>query len=124
MTTGKTTVLTRWTFVSKVISLLLNTLSSFVIAFLPRSKCLLNLWLQSLFTVILEPEKRKAVIISTFPSSLCHEMMEPDAMILVFGLLNFKPAFSLSYFTLIKRLFKEKKKKRDSLVPLYSLPSE
>ena len=61
--------------------------------------------------VLLEPEKIKSVIISTFLSSLCHEVMEPDAMILVFGLLNFKPPFSFSYFTLIKRLFKEKKKK-------------
>ena len=73
--------------------------------------------------VILEPEKIKSVIISTFPSALCHEVMEPDAMILVFGLLNFKPAFSFSYFTLIKRLFKGGKKKV-SLVPLYSLPLE
>ena len=57
MTTGKTIALTRWTFVSKVMSLLFNTLSRFVIVFLPRSKCLLISWLQSLSTVILEPKK-------------------------------------------------------------------
>ena len=66
MTTGKTTALTRWTFVSKVMSLLLNRLSRFVIAFLPRSKHLLISWLQSPSTVILEPKKIKSVTVSTF----------------------------------------------------------
>ena len=66
MTIGKTIVLTMWTFVSKVMSLLLNTLSSFVIGFLPRRKCLLISWLQSLSTVILEPKKIKSVIVSIF----------------------------------------------------------
>ena len=84
MTTGKTTALTRWTFVGKVMSLLLNMLSRFVIAFFPRSKYLLISWLQSLSAVILEPKKRKSVTVSTFPPSICHEVMEPDAMILLF----------------------------------------
>ena len=58
-------------------------LSRFVIAFFPRSKCLLISWLQSLSAVILEPKKRKSVTVSTFPPSICHEVMGPDAMILV-----------------------------------------
>ena len=72
MTTGKTAALTIWTFVGKVRSLLLNTLSRFVIAFLPRSKCLLISWLQSPSAVILEPKKRKPVTTSTFSPSVCH----------------------------------------------------
>ena len=84
MTTGKTIALTRWTFLGKVMSLLFNTLSRFVIAFLPRSKCLLISWLQLPSTVILEPKKIKSVTASTFPSSVYHEVMGPDAMILVF----------------------------------------
>ena len=83
-TTGKTTALTRWTFVSKVMSLLFNMLSRFVRAFFPRSKCLLISWLWSPSAVILEPKKRKSVTVSTFHPSICHEVMEPDAMILVF----------------------------------------
>ena len=75
ITTGKTIALTVWTFVSKVMSLLFNTLSRFVIAFLPRSKCLLISWLPSLSTVILEPKKRKSVTTSTFSPSICHEVM-------------------------------------------------
>ena len=71
MTTGKTIALTIWTFVSKVISLLFNTLSRFVIAFLPRSRRLLTSWLQSLSTVILEPKKIKSVTVSTFSPSIC-----------------------------------------------------
>ena len=66
VTTGKTTALTIQTSVSRVMSLLFNTLSRFVIAFLPRSNCLLISWLQSLSTVILEPKKRKSVTTSTF----------------------------------------------------------
>ena len=81
-----------------------NTLSRFVIAFLPRSKCLLISWLQSPSTVILEPKKIKFATASTFSPSLCHEVMGPDATILVFWMLYFKPAFSLSSFTFIKRL--------------------
>ena len=67
--------LTIWTFVSKVLSLLFNTLSRFVIAFLPRSKCLLISWLQSPLAVIWEPKKIKSVTMSTFCPSICHEVM-------------------------------------------------
>ena len=98
MTTGKTVVLTMQTFVSIVMSLLFNTLSRFVIAFLSRSKCLLISSLQSPSAVILEPRKIKSVTVSTFPLSICHEVMGPDAMILVFLMLHFKLAFSLSSF--------------------------
>ena len=105
MTTGKTIALTRWTFVGKVMSLLFNTLSRFVVAFFPRSKHLLISWLQSQSAVILEPKKRKSVIVSTFTPSIFHKVMGPDAMILVFWKLNFKPAFSLSSSTLIKKFF-------------------
>ena len=79
--------LTIWTFVSRVMSLLFTTLFRFVIAFLPRSKCLLISWLQSPYTVILEPKKRKSVTTSTFSPSICHEVMGLDAMILVFFLI-------------------------------------
>ena len=102
MTTGKTIALTRQNFVSKVMSLLLNMLSKLVISFLPRSKRLLISWLQSPFGVILEPRKIKSATVST---SICHEVMRPDAMILVFWMLSFKPTFSLCSFTYIKRLF-------------------
>ena len=84
MTTGKTIALTRRTFVGKVMSLLFNMLSRLVITFLPRSKCLLISWLQSPSAVILEPPKIKSVTVSTVSPSICHEVMEPDAMILVF----------------------------------------
>ena len=105
MTIGKTIALTRRTFVGKVMSLIFSTLCRFVIAFLPRSKCLLISWLQSPSAVILEPKKIKSVTASTFSPSICHEVMEPDAMILAFFMLSFKPAFSLSSLTLIKGLF-------------------
>ena len=105
MTTGKTIVLTRWTIVGKVIPLLFNMLSRLVIAFLPRSKHLLISWLQSLSAVILEPKKIKSVTVSIISPSICHEVMELDAMILVFWMLSFKPTFSFSFFTFIKRLF-------------------
>ena len=82
MTTGKTVALTRWTFVSKIMSLLFNMLSRFVIAFLPRSKCLLISWLQSPSALILEPQKIKSVTVSTVSPSICHKVMGPDAMIL------------------------------------------
>ena len=98
MTTGKTIVLTRWTFIGKVMSLLFNMLSKLVITFLPRSKCLLISWLQSPSAVILEPKKMKSVYVSTVSPSICHEVMRPDAMILVFWMLSFKPTFSLSSF--------------------------
>ena len=105
MTTGKTIALTTWTFVGKVMSLLFIMLSRFVTAFLPRSKCLLISWLQSPSAVILEPPKLKSVTLSTLSPSICHEEMGPDAMILVFWMLSFKPTFSLSSFTFIRRFF-------------------
>ena len=84
MTTGKTIALIVKTFVSKVMSLLFNMLSRFVIAFLPRSKHLLISWLQSPGTVIVEPKKIKSVTVSNFSPSICHEVMGLDAMIFVF----------------------------------------
>ena len=84
MTTGKTIALTRWTFVGKVMSLPFDMLSRLVIAFLPRSKHLLISWLQSPFAVILEPKKIKSLIVSIVSPSIYHEMVGPDAMILVF----------------------------------------
>ena len=105
MTTGKTIPFTTGTFVGKVIPLLFNMLSIFVIAFLPRSKRLLISWLQSPSIVILEPKEIKSIATSTFSPSIFHEAVEPDAMILVFWLLSFKPAFSLFSFTLIRKLF-------------------
>ena len=84
MTTGKPIALTMGTFVSKVMSLLFNVLSRFVIAFLPRSKHLLISWLQSLSAVILEFKERKSVTVFSFPPYICHEVMGLDARILVF----------------------------------------
>ena len=76
--------LTRWTFVNKVKSLLFNTLLRFVMAFLPRTQCRLISCLQSLSVVILDPNKKKSVTVSTFSPSICHEVMGLDAMVLVF----------------------------------------
>ena len=90
MTTGKTIALTRWTFVGKVMSLLFNMLSRLAITFLPRSKSLLISWLQSPSAVILEPRK------ITVSPSICHEVMGPDAMILVFWILSFEWVWMLS----------------------------
>ena len=84
MTTGKTIVLTRQTFFGKVISLLFSILSRLIIAFLPRSKRLLISWRQSTSAVILEPKKMKSLTVSIVSSSICHEVMGLDAMILVF----------------------------------------
>ena len=84
MITGKTIALIRWDFVGKVTSLLFNILSRLVITFLPRSKHLLISWLQSPSAVILEPKKIKSATVSTVSPSICHEVMGPDAMILVF----------------------------------------
>ena len=81
MTTGKTIVLTRWTFVGKVMSLLFNMLSRLVIAFLPRSKHLLISWLRSPSAVILEPRKIKSLTVFIVSPSICHEVMGPDAVI-------------------------------------------
>jgi len=107
MTTGKT--LTRWTFVGFLMSLLFNMLSRLVITFLSRSKHLLISWLQSPSLVILVTENKnknlpnlpkiKSATVSIVSPSICHEVMGPDAMILVFWMLNFKPTFSLSSFT-------------------------
>ena len=103
MTTGKTIALTRWTFVGKIMSLLFNMLSRLVITFLPRSVfkfhgCSHHLqWFWS-------PPQIKPLSLSIVSSSICHEMMGPDAMIFVFWMLSFKPTFSLSAFTFIKRL--------------------
>ena len=114
MTTGKTIALTRRTFVGKVMSLLFNMLSRIVIAFLSRSKHLLISWLQSPSTVILEPMKIKSDSFHIFPI-FCHEMIEPDATILFFWMLSFKPVFTLSIFLSWSR---------GSLVPLHLLPLE
>ena len=96
MATGETIALILWTFAGKVASLLFNILSRFVIAFLPRSKCLSISWLQSPSTVILELRKVKFVTASSFSPSICHEVMGLDATILVF--LNVE--FQASFFTL------------------------
>ena len=105
MTIGKIIALTIQTFVSKVMSLLFNTLSRFVIAFLQKSKHLLISRLQSPSAVILESKKIKFVTAYTFSPSIFHEVMGPDAMILVFIMLRFNPTFSVSTFTIIKRFF-------------------
>jgi len=84
MTTGKTMTLTRQTFVSKLMSLLFNSLSRMVTPFLPGNKRLLISWLQSPSTVILEPPKIKSLSVSIVSQCICHEVMEPDAMILFF----------------------------------------
>ena len=106
MTTGKNIALTRRTFVGKVMSWLLNMLSRLVITFLQRNKRLLISWLQSPSTVILEPQKRKSDTVSTFSPPISHEVMGPDAMIFIFWMLSFKPTYSLSSFTFIKRSFR------------------
>ena len=100
LATGKTITLSRRTFVAKVMSLLFNMLSRLVVI-LPRSKHLLISWLQPPCEVTLEPKKIKFVF--TVSPSICYEVMGPDAMILVFWMLSFKPTFSLSPFTFIKR---------------------
>ena len=113
MTTGKIIALTMimtmdyglWTFVSKVMSLLFNMLSRLVITFLPKSKHLLISWQQSPSAVILEPKKIKSLTVSIVYPSICHEVMGPDAMILVFCMLSFKPAFALSSYLLLANTF-------------------
>ena len=114
VSTGKAVALTRWTFVSKVMSLLINILYRIVTAFLPRGKHLLNSWLQSHSTVILEPRKIKSVTVSIVSPSTCREVRRLDAMIFVFWVLSSKPDFSLSSFTFIKF--------GSSLVPFCFLP--
>ena len=105
MTTWKTIALTRWTFVGRVMSLFFNMLSRLVITFLPRSKHLLISWLQSPSTMILAHKIIKSVNVSTVSPCICCEVMGLDAMILAFWMLSFKPTFSLSSFTFIKKLF-------------------
>ena len=88
-----------------------NNISAFqyvprlVITFLPRSKHLLISWLQSPSAVILEPREIKSATVSIVSPSICHEVMGPDAVVFIFWMLSFKPTFSLSSFTFIKRLF-------------------
>ena len=93
------------TFVGKGMSLLFNTLCRFVIAFFPRNKCLLILWLRPPSALILEPKNRKSDTVSTFSPSICYEVIGPNAMIFVFLMLSFKPTFLLCFFTFFKRLF-------------------
>ena len=84
MTTGKSIALTRWNFVGKVTSLFFNMLFRLVIAFLPRSKHLLITWLQSPSALILEPQRIKSATVYIVSPSICHEVMGPHAIILVF----------------------------------------
>ena len=106
MTIRKTITLIGRTFIGKLMSLLFNMLFRLVITFLPRSKPLLISWLQSPSAVIFEaPPKIKSATVSTVSSSICHEVMGPEAMILVFWMVSFKPTFSFSSFTFIKRIF-------------------
>ena len=112
MITRKSTALTILTYVGKVMSLLFKTLSRFAIAFLPRSKHLL---IMSAVTICSDFGAQENKICHCFHFfSICHEVMGPDAMILLFWMLSFKPAFSLSSFTFIKRFF----------IPVHFLPSE
>ena len=92
-------------FYGKDMSLLFNMLSRLVTDFLPRSKRLLVSWLQSPSAVILELKKIKSVTVSIVSLSICHEVMGPNAIIFIFFMLSFKPAFKLSSFTFIRRLF-------------------
>ena len=105
MTTGKTTALTRRTFVCKVMSLLFSMLSRCVIAFLPRSKHLLISWLHVTVCSDFRAQENTVYHCFYFSPFICHEVVGLDAMILVFWILSFKSAFSLSSFTFIKRLF-------------------
>ena len=105
MTSGKTIALTIWVSEAKVMFLFINLLLMFVITFLPRNKRLLISWLQSPSAVILELKKLKSLIVSIIYPSICYEVIVPDVMILVFQMLSFQPAFSLSSLTFIKKLF-------------------
>ena len=105
MTTEKNIALTIWTFVGKVMSMLFNILSRFDRFFLPRSKHLLISWLQSPSPGTLETKEIKSVTVSIFSPSICHEVMQSGAMILILWMLNFKPAVSHSSFNFIKKLF-------------------
>ena len=103
ITTGKTTALTRWTFVGKVMSLLFNMLSRLMVAFLPRSKRLLISWLQSPSAVILDPKKIKSVTVSTVSPSICHEVMGTGCHDLSF--MNVE--FEANFFTLLFHFHQE-----------------
>ena len=103
MITGKNIALTRQHFVAKVMSVLSNMLPRFVIAFLPRSKCLFISWRQSPSSVILESKKIKSVTLSIVFTSICHKVMGLDAIVF-FWTLNFKPGFHCP-FSSFKRLF-------------------
>ena len=122
MTSGKTIVLIRQTFVSKVMSLFFNMLSRMVIAFLPRNKHLLISWLQSPSAVILEPKKIKSVTVSLVSQSICLEVMGLDAMILDFWMLSFKSAFSLSQYS--SKFWKLSSGYRIGKVSFHSNPKE
>ena len=100
MTAGKIIALTWWTIVGKVMSLLYKMMSMFVVGFLPKSRCLLILWLQSSSAVIVEPKKIKSLTVSIVFPSVFHEVMRLDAMIFVFWMLNFKPGFLTLLFHL------------------------
>ena len=102
MTTRKIIALPICTFVSKLMSLLFNTIQGL---FISRSKHLLISWLRSPSALILEPKKIKSLTVSVVFWSTCHEVMRPVAMIFIFWMLSFKPVFSLSSFTFIKRFF-------------------
>ena len=104
MTTGKTVALAKQTFVGKIMPLLFNMLYRLIIAFLPRSKHLLISWLQSPSAVILGPKEIVCHCFIVSPS-ICHEVIGQDTMIFIFWMLSFKPAFLLSSFTFINRLF-------------------
>jgi len=84
ITSGKTVPLTRWNFISKLMSLFFNMLSRLIIAFLPRSKHLLISWLQSPSAMVLESKKIKSDIVSIVSPSICHELIGPDVIFLVF----------------------------------------
>ena len=101
----KTIALTRLTFVGKATSLLFNTWSRLLMAFLAKSKHLLISWLQLFSAVILEPKKITSVTVSIVSPSICYEVMGLDNIVLVFFMLTFKSALLLSCFTFIKRLF-------------------
>ena len=98
------TVITMTSYPKRINDLLFNILPRFVRAFHPRSKCLLISWLQSRSEMILEPKKIKPVTVYIVSPSICHEVMRLDAIILIFWMLRFTSAFSLSSFTFIKRL--------------------
>ena len=104
-TTGKTIALAMWTFVGKVISLVFNTLSRFCHSFPSSEQVSLDFMATVTVHSNLGANKTKSVIASTFPTSICHKRVVPEAMVLVFWMLSFKPAFSLSSFTFIKSLW-------------------